>query len=253
MRIAVMLKQVPDPALVGISENGRLMRENIPSMMDPFGKMALQHAISLGCGKRIDAVTMGPGQSEEMLRKALEFGVDEAYLISGREFAGADTFATSRVLAAFASWKRYDLILCGMQATDGDTAQVPSELSAMLGHRIYSYASSASLEDMTVTQTYEGEEIVSRLALPAVISFIRPPADAVQIPSMTDFVRASGKEIIRIGLKDLGLCPCEAGAKGSKTRVVSISAAIRKKVETVVIDGSDTENAAEIVLKEAGV
>lgn len=251
LRIAVLLKQVPDPNLVEISEDGRLMRENVPSMMDPFGKMGLQHAISLQCEKKVDAITMGPRQSGEMLRKALEFGADDAFLITGREFAGADTLATSRTLASFISRNEYDLVFCGMQATDGDTAQVPAELSVMLGYRIYSYVSSLSLDDMTVTHSYEKEEILSELVLPAVVSFIRPPADAIRIPSMTDFVRASDMAVRDIGLDDLGLCPCNVGARGSATRVTSVATVLRTRKATEFIDGSDTSSAADVILREA--
>lgn len=251
LRVAVMVKQVPDPALVEISEDGRLMRENVPAMMDPFGKMALQHAVSMKCQMHIDAVSMGPMQAEDVLRKALEFGADDAYLISGREFAGADTIATARTMAAFLKDKEYDMVFCGMQATDGDTAQVPPELSVFLGYRLYSYATSVDLERMTVTQSYERSEITSELVLPAVISFVRPPEGCVQIPSMRDYVDSLSKEITVKGFADLGIRMCDTGSKGSRTKVVSVATVIRRKKDTRFIDGSDTASAAEVLLKEA--
>ena len=78
LRIAVMVKQVSDPNLVEISEDGRLMRENVPSMIDPFGKMVLQHAITNKCQHHVDAISMGPMQAQDVLRKSLEFGADDA-------------------------------------------------------------------------------------------------------------------------------------------------------------------------------
>ena len=250
LRIAVMVKQVPDPNLVEISEDGRLMRENVPSMIDPFGKMALQHAITNKCQHHVDAVSMGPMQAQDVLRKSLEFGADDAYLISGREFAGADTIATARTMAAFLSKRDYDLVFCGMQATDGDTAQVPSELAVFLGFSIYSYATSIDLENMTVTQSYERADVVSKLSLPAVITFMRPPQGCVQIPSMTDYVSALKKEIKVIGFADLGIRMCDTGAKGSRTKVKSVSTIVPKKKSTEFIDGADTVSAASAIMKE---
>ena len=250
LRIAVLVKQVPDPALVEISEDGRLMRENVPSMIDPFGKMALQHAVSMKCQRHIDAVSMGPMQAQDVLRKSLEFGADEAYLISGREFAGADTIATARTMSAFLSKRDYDMVFCGMQATDGDTAQVPSELAVFLKANIYSYVSSIDPDAMTVTQNYGDSTVVSRITLPAVITFMRPPEGCVQIPSMTDYVSASKKEIEVLGIDDIGISPYATGAHGSRTKVVSVATVMRSKKETTFIDGSDTASAAETILKE---
>ena len=100
MRVIVLVKQVPDPNLVTISENGHLQRENVPSMTDPFGMMALQHALRLKreLGAHVTAVSMGPMHAEEMLRRCLEYGADEAVLLSDKAFAGADTLATARTL-----------------------------------------------------------------------------------------------------------------------------------------------------------
>lgn len=251
LRIAVLVKQVPDPALVEISEDGRLMRENVPAMIDPFGKMALQHAVALKCQRHIDAVSMGPMQAQDVLRKSLEFGADDAYLISGREFAGADTIATARTMSAFLSKRDYDIVFCGMQATDGDTAQVPSELAVFLKANIYSYVSSIDIDNMTVTQNYENSTVVSRIALPAVITFMRPPEGCIQIPSMTDYVSASDKEIKVMGIDDLGISVYATGAHGSRTKVSSVATVMRKKKDTIFIDGSDTVSAAEAILKEA--
>ena len=233
----------------GDRRDGRLMRENVPSMMDPFGKMALQQAIALKCQKHVDAISMGPMQAKEVLSKSLEFGADGAFLISGREFAGADTIATAKTMAAFLS-DRYDMVFCGMQATDGDTAQVPPELAMLLGANIYCYVSAVDMENMTVTQSYERSETVSRLVLPAVLTFIRPPEWCVQIPSMKDFVEASSKKIEIIGFQDLGMCMCDTGSKGSRTKVRSVATVIRRKKDTRFIDGSDTASAAEEILKE---
>lgn len=253
LKIAVLVKQVPDPSLVQISEEGRLLRENVPSMMDPFGKTALQQAVSLDCPKEITVVSMGPPSAEEVLRKALEFGADKAYLICGKEFAGADTIATARALASFLNDRNFDMIFCGMQATDGDTAQVPSELAVFLDADVYSYASSISIEEMTVVQSYDTEECVSKINTPCVISFIRPPENCVQIPSMTGFVDALQKEIKSVSLSDLNIGCCRVGLKGSRTKVASVSTVYRRKKDTVFVEGSDVADAASAILKEVAL
>ena len=249
-RIAVLVKQVPDPALVEISEDGRLMRENVPAMIDPFGKMALQHAVSMDCGKHIDAISMGPMQAQDVLRKSLEFGAYDAILISGREFAGADTIATARTMASLLSKGDYDLIFCGMESTDGETAQVPCQLAVFLGANIYSYVSSIDAKEMTAVQNYERSETVVKIETPAVISFIRPPEGCVQIPSMTDFLSANAKDIRIVGFEDLGIRLEDTGAKGSRTKVKAVATVMRKKKDTEFIDGADSVSASKEILKE---
>ena len=253
MKIIVLVKQVPDPNLVTISENGHLQRENVPSMMDPFGMMALQHALRLKKekGAHVTAISMGPPQASDMMRRCLEYGVDEAILLSDKAFAGADTLATARTLGCFIRSRKFDYIFCGMQATDGDTAQLPPELSAVLGINIYSYVSKVDPADPPImTQIYEDKSMVIEACSPAVVSFLRPPEESIVLPSMKDFVDARDKEVTILNAWMVGVPPGSMGIKGSKTRVVRVDTAVRTKKETEFIDGSDSRSAASILIEE---
>ena len=140
MKIAVMIKQVPDSKLIEIDENGNLRRDGVPAMVDPFGFFGLRFALRMReiIGGTITVITMGPNQATEALKRCLEYGADDAVLLSDRAFAGSDTFATSRTLAQSLIDGDYDYVVCGMQATDGDTGQVPAEMSVMMGYQLVS-------------------------------------------------------------------------------------------------------------------
>ena len=102
MRLLVAVKQVPDTTLIDVDENGNLKREGVPSILDPYSEHALETALGLRKeGDTITVVTMGPPQAESALRRCLELGADEAFLLSDRAFAGADVHATARTLSAF--------------------------------------------------------------------------------------------------------------------------------------------------------
>lgn len=256
MRIIVLVKQVPDPNLVSISESGHLQRENVPSMTDPFGMMALQHALRFKreIGAHITVVSMGPPQAETMLRRCLEYGADDAILLSDRSFAGSDTIATARTLGCFLKGQDYDVIFCGMQATDGDTAQMPPELSSVLGVHIYSYVGDVRLEDdIIMTQMYERESVDVVLSTPAVVTFIRPPMDSVMLPSMVDFISARKKTITVMGAWMVGIPPNVTGTKGSRTRVERIRTVVKDRKDTEFVDGSDSASVADLLISEATI
>ena len=135
MKIVVCVKQVPDTNEVKIDpKTGTLIREGVPSIINPDDKNALEEALSLKdiYGGKVTVISMGPPQAKEALREALAMGADEAILISDRAFAGADTLATSNVLAAAIRNLDYDIIFTGRQAIDGDTAQVGPEIAEHL-------------------------------------------------------------------------------------------------------------------------
>ena len=128
MQIIVCLKQVPNTNEVKFDpKTGSLIREGVASIINPDDKNALEEALSLReqNGGKVTVISMGPAQAEFALREALAMGADEAILLSDRAFAGADTWATSFTLAqGIKKLGNFDLILCGRQAIDGDTAQV---------------------------------------------------------------------------------------------------------------------------------
>jgi electron transfer flavoprotein beta subunit len=135
VNIVVCLKQVPDTNEVKIDPiTGTLIREGVPSIINPDDKNALEEALRLkdNHGAHVTIISMGPPQAEIALREALAMGADEAILVSDRAFAGADTLATSHALAATLRKLDYDVIFAGRQAIDGDTAQVGPEIAEHL-------------------------------------------------------------------------------------------------------------------------
>lgn len=137
MKIIVCIKQVPGTSQVEIDpKTGVLKRDGVESKMNPYDLYALETALRLG--KQLDAsitaITMGPPQAEAVLREAFMMGVDEGVLLSDRRFGGADVLATSYTISqGIRAIGGADLIICGKQTTDGDTAQVGSELAEFLG------------------------------------------------------------------------------------------------------------------------
>ena len=143
MKIIVCIKQVPNTNEVRLDQKtGTLIREGVPSIINPDDKAGLEAALKLKdrFGAHVTVLSMGPPQADAVLREALAMGVDEAVLISDRAFGGADTWATSSTLAAAIKNLEYDLIITGRQAIDGDTAQVGPQISEHLGIPNISYA-----------------------------------------------------------------------------------------------------------------
>ena len=125
MKIVVCIKQVPDTVEVKIDpKTGTLIRDGVPSIINPDDKTGIEAALQLKekmAGSTVTVVSMGPPQADVALRDALAMGCDEAILVSGREFGGSDTYATSGILAAALKTLEYDVIITGRQAIDGDT------------------------------------------------------------------------------------------------------------------------------------
>ncbi|HEX9715060.1 MAG TPA: electron transfer flavoprotein subunit beta/FixA family protein, partial [Desulfurivibrionaceae bacterium] len=136
MKIIVCVKQVPDAKDVRLDpKTNTLSREGVQAIMNPYDRHALEEAVRLKeqHGGTVTVLSMGPPQAEEMLREAVSCGADEAVLVSDRAFAGADTWATTYTLSqAIKKIDDFDLILCGKQAIDGDTAQVGPGLAERL-------------------------------------------------------------------------------------------------------------------------
>lgn len=139
MKVIVCVKQVPDTSgKVAVKPDGTLDRASMAAIINPDDKNAIEAALTLkdqtGC--KTIVVTMGPPPAEGMLREIMAMGIDEAVLVSGREFGGSDTFATSQILAAAINKigvEDDDIVLCGRQAIDGDTAQVGPQVAEKLG------------------------------------------------------------------------------------------------------------------------
>ncbi|MDA8172695.1 MAG: electron transfer flavoprotein subunit beta/FixA family protein [Nitrospiraceae bacterium] len=232
MRIAVCIKQVPDTAEVKINrETGTLVREGVPSIINPYDMHAIEAALGLrdALGGKVTAITMGPPQAEAALREAISMGVDDGLLVTGREFAGADTLATSRALSGAIRAIGADLIVCGKQAIDGDTAQVGPEVAEFLDIPHVSYV--RKIIEAEIDHEARGSIKVERLMdegvdvvqaeLPALITVVRE-LNTPRLPSLRGKINAKKTEIKKLSAAEIGLTPEVVGFNGSPTQVKKI-------------------------------
>lgn len=157
MKVIVCVKQVPDTSgKVAVNPDGTLNRASMATIINPDDKNAIEAALTLkdNTGCEVVAVTMGPPPAEGMLRELIAMGADRGVLVSGREFGGSDTFATSQILAAAIKkigLEDDDIVMCGRQAIDGDTAQVGSQIAEKLNIPQISYAAEIKKDGATVS------------------------------------------------------------------------------------------------------
>ena len=228
MNIIVCIKQVPETTEVRINpETNTLIREGVKSIINPFDMYAIEESVRLKerFGGKITVVTMGPPQADNALREAISMGADEGVLVCDRAFAGSDTWATSYTLAgAIKKIGVFDLIICGKQASDGDTAQVGPGISTHLKIPQVTYVKKveeATDKLMRVERMLEeGFEIIET-PLPALLTVVKE-INEPRIPSLKGMLRAKAAKITIWGQKDLGLDPQNIGLCGSPTQVVKI-------------------------------
>ena len=181
MKIIVSIKQVPDTSgKVAVNPDGTLNRASMQTITNPDDMNALEAALKLkdelGC--KVIAVTMGPAPAAGMLREALAMGADEAVLVSAREFGGSDTYATSQILAAAIDTigvEEDDIVICGRQAIDGDTAQVGPQIAEKLHLPQVTYASEIKKEGNTLFVKRELEDgyMTVKVQTPCVITCVK--------------------------------------------------------------------------------
>ncbi|MEW6523426.1 MAG: electron transfer flavoprotein subunit beta/FixA family protein [Bacillota bacterium] len=252
MRFLVCIKQVPETTDAKINpQTGTLMREGIPSIINPFDMYALEEGIRLKerQGGEVVVLSMGPPQAKEAIKEAIALGCDRGVLLSDRAFAGADTLATSYTLAqGVQKLGGADLIICGKQASDGDTAQVGPGLAEELDipHATYVRRISAMAPgEITVERLVEGGVEVVRMPLPALITVVKE-INEPRLPSLKGVMRAKRAEVTVWGTEELGADPSRTGTAGSPTQVVQVFAPeIRKHGE--LIPGTASEQATTLV------
>jgi electron transfer flavoprotein beta subunit len=228
MNIIVLVKQVPDTSEVKINrETNTLIRDGVPSIINPFDMYALEEAIRLRekHGGTVTAVTMGPPQAAEALKEAVAMGADEAVLLSDRAFAGADTWATSYALSkGITKIGKFDLVIAGKQAIDGDTAQVGPETADMLGIPFVAYIRKIeSVENNTMTAERmmdEGYDVV-KTTLPALITVVKE-INQPRLPSLKGKMKAKNLKPAAWNAQEIGADQNLCGLKGSPTKVVKI-------------------------------
>jgi len=254
MRYIVCVKQVPDTTEVKIDpETNTLIREGVPSILNPFDQFALEEAIKIRQeGDEIVVISMGPPQAKKALLKCLALGADKAILLSDRVFAGADTWATSYTLTqCIKKIGDFNIIFCGLQAIDGDTAQVGPEIAAQLGIPQITYVESVEkLEGKKLTakvQTDDGYKIVE-VRLPVLITGITPSSFEPTNPPMMSIMKANKKPFSTWDADELGGNKDDYGLNGSLTEVIKVYSPPARQ-QGVIIDEETPEDAVQKLIE----
>ncbi len=230
MKIVVCIKQVPDTTEVKIDpETKTLVREGVESITNPFDEFAIEEGLLTKekYGGEVHVITMGPPQAKEVLKNAYAVGADYVYLISDRAFAGADTWATAYTLsAAIKKIGDYDLIICGKQAIDGDTAQVGPGIATQLNIPQLTYVDKVVEIDpdnkkIKVERLLEDGKEVVESSLPALITVVKD-INEPRLPSLFGIKKAAKLDIPTWTADDLPVEKDKLGLKGSPTEVINV-------------------------------
>lgn len=262
MLIVVCIKQVPDTTQVQIDPvTNTLVREGIPFIVNPYDTHALEEALRLkdrfGC--RVAAISMGPPNAEATLKKALALGVDRAILLSDRVFGGADTLATSNVLAAAisklnAEVEEVGLVLCGKQTIDGDTAQVGPGIASRLSQQQLTLVDKVLSVDfkaktIRVSRKLEGRHEVVESPLPAMLTVVRElnrpryPKVPMRLAAAEAQVEVWNNQVLKLDEQAIGL-------KGSPTWVSKIFSPERIQGEILGDGFADPEGTAKLLIEK---
>ncbi|MGL4654290.1 MAG: electron transfer flavoprotein subunit beta [Sarcina sp.] len=223
MNIVVCLKQVPDTTAVKIDPvKGTLIRDGVPSIINPEDKHALEAALCLkeNNGAKVTVLSMGPPQAKDALREALCMGADEAVLITDRAFAGADTLATSKALAGALKRLEYDIVFAGRQAIDGDTAQVGPEIAEHLDIPQVTYVQGVTVEEdgLLVNRALEDGYELIKVQGPVLLTAIKELNHPRYMNARSIFA-TKNKEVTTWTADDIEVDKAELGLKGSPTKV----------------------------------
>lgn len=256
MKYIVCVKQVPDTSgKVAVKENGTLDRSSMPTITNPDDLNALEEALAMKekTGGTVTVVSMGPPQAKSMLDECLAMGADEAVLISGREFGGSDTFATSQIIAAGIKNIGVDdqtVVLCGRQAIDGDTAQVGPQISEKLGIPQVTYVTDVELKDskLVVKRQLEDGYMLMEVQTPCLLTCIKElnTPRYMSIHGILEFDQKPYKVLDYNALKDDPLIESDTiGLKGSPTNVYKSFTPPQKGAGTM-LEGTAQEQVNEL-------
>ncbi|EFK12006.1 electron transfer flavoprotein domain protein [delta proteobacterium NaphS2] len=253
MNIVVTVKQVPDTQEVKIDpKTGTLIREGVPSIINPEDKNAIEAALRIKEDNDdvvVTVLSMGPPQAEIALREALAMGADRAILMSDRAFAGADTLATSYMLSrAIKKIKKFDLIICGRQAIDGDTAQVGPQLAEGLNLPQATYVEEIAIRQdvVTVKSRFDSVMRTIEMKMPALIT-VSSRVNRPRFKTMNGVLKAfRDKDVVTWTKDDLKLNPMRIGINGSPTWVRKTFVPSHSRAG-LMIEKQPSESAADIL------
>ena len=252
MNIIVCLKQVPDTEAVKLNpETNTLVRDGVENIMNPFDRQALEAALMLKDkeGAKVTVLTMGLPQATDILKEAIAMGADDGILLSDRALAGSDTLATSIALAAAVKHiGGYDLVMCGKQAVDGDTAQVGPEMAEHLGIPQITGALKVDFADGKFVVVRENESSVQTLACaaPLLVTVTRAEKEP-RFASIKGKMKARKAVIPTLTVADLAIDTKLVGLSGSPTKVKRVFTPEVAVVESEIINEEDTDKAIDML------
>lgn len=255
MNIIVCLKQVPDTEAVKLNpETNTLVRDGVENIMNPFDRQALEAALMLKDkeGAKVTVLTMGLPQATDILKEAIAMGADDGILLSDRVLAGSDTLATSIALAAAVKHiGGYDLVMCGKQAVDGDTAQVGPEMAEHLGIPQITGALKVDFADGKFVVVRENESSVQTLACaaPLLVTVTRAEKEP-RFASIKGKMKARKAVIPTLTVADLAIDTKLVGLSGSPTKVKRVFTPEVAVVESEIINEEDTDKAVDILFNK---
>lgn len=252
MKIAVCIKQVPFSTKINIDPvSGTLIRKGNETQINPYDEYAIEEALRIkeSVGGTITVYTMGPPQAKDILKDALAMGVDKSKLITDQAFAGSDTLATSYTLSqAIKTDGIPDLLICGKQAIDGDTAQVGPSLSQLLKTSLATNVQkvrSINNNSITVEQMMDSGYWNVELRLPAVITVVKG-INTPRIANLEDRLKAEIEDIEKYHASSIDANINYCGLNGSPTQVYK-SFSPKRKTETEKFSGNSDELADKLI------
>ncbi|MDT3686158.1 MAG: electron transfer flavoprotein subunit beta/FixA family protein [Pseudorhodoplanes sp.] len=250
MHVVVCIKQVPDSSQIRVHPvTNTIMRQGVPAVINPHDLVALEEALRLKdrLNARVTVLSMGPKMAADALKKCIAYGADEAILITDSVFAGSDTLATSFALAStirrIGQDHSVDMVFCGKQTIDGDTAQVGPGIARRLGFEQLTYVAriekiDPAAREIVVHRRAEGGVQVLQSRLPCLITMIEG-SNTLRFASMDDMFRAARYDVIEWNHKAAGIeAPERCGLKGSPTAVKKVFAPPQRSTKAEMIDAT---------------
>lgn len=253
MNSIVCIKQVPESKEVRVDKKtGKIIREGIPSVINPSDCHALEAALQLKdlCGGTVSVISMGPLQAETALREALAMGADHAYLLCDMRFGGADTAATSYVLGrGIQKIGEYDLVLCGIEAIDGCTAQVGPEIAEMLGipQITYAHVLTPCGKKIQVERTMDGITELLESDYPIVVTVSQEANTPRIIPLDCVLEAYRKKDVVIWNAEEIEADTKKIGAAGSKTQTRGMDQVKPARADVTLLGGTIDKAVASLV------
>lgn len=253
MNIVVCVKHIPDPNVPPQMDGDRLKREGVQGVLDPGDEFGVEAGLQLkeAHGGEVTLVSMGPAPAMEAIRRGLSMGADKGVLVTDDVLAGADALATARVLAAAIGRGEFDLVVAGVESTDGYTGTMPGTMAELLGVPQVTFVKKFEGAEGTLKvdrQTADGYHVVE-CPLPAVVT-VTAGVNEPRYASFKGIMAAKKKPVEELSLSDLGL---SAEDVAPKQKIVEMSDAEERKAgEMIEDDGSGAARIADF-LQEAKV